>query len=358
MIDHTSRRPRRVFNACLKEDEELASLVRERKRGKWSDEEKEHLIKLDAHPRSRPPPAPPPSTPPPPSLPPTVPSRSASLPKADLLPGGALETYGPGLAIEPLSGADTSVIDIYERLPARRPTGLRFAAADEARLRRPLGRVSRLSDKLTVQDTDDARMRSGAGNSRGGRRRTHPELGAYRARGRRRAKVHAEHRGGVQQRDVDIVVLANELARAVAASSAKGEQEPLIEAINAAFAAYQGPAVRGRGGGVQGGAGKATATATATWKNGVFRWVDCRSWGARGRKSSLWRGRRGDCEYAGVGICGGSRVAGGEGSLGDGQGLVGGYFLLAGECGGFEILEIAAWVATFWERRYLGKDYR
>ncbi|EAQ90147.1 predicted protein [Chaetomium globosum CBS 148.51] len=38
--------PQWVFLAMLKEDKELASLMRERKRGKWSDEEKEHLIKL------------------------------------------------------------------------------------------------------------------------------------------------------------------------------------------------------------------------------------------------------------------------------------------------------------------------
>ncbi|KAK4191937.1 hypothetical protein QBC35DRAFT_520275 [Podospora australis] len=46
LTDQILLRPRRVFDAMLKEDEELASLVRERKRGKWSDEEKEHLIKL------------------------------------------------------------------------------------------------------------------------------------------------------------------------------------------------------------------------------------------------------------------------------------------------------------------------
>ncbi|KAH6839643.1 hypothetical protein B0I37DRAFT_386937 [Chaetomium sp. MPI-CAGE-AT-0009] len=40
------RNPQSVFVAMIKEDKELASLVRERKRGKWSDEEKEHLIKL------------------------------------------------------------------------------------------------------------------------------------------------------------------------------------------------------------------------------------------------------------------------------------------------------------------------
>ncbi|KAK4655746.1 hypothetical protein QC762_305120 [Podospora pseudocomata] len=44
--DHISRRPRMVFDAMVEEDKELASLVRKRKRGKWSDEEKEHLIKL------------------------------------------------------------------------------------------------------------------------------------------------------------------------------------------------------------------------------------------------------------------------------------------------------------------------
>ena len=38
--------PLRVFVAMLEEDKELANLVQKRKHGKWSDEEKEHLIKL------------------------------------------------------------------------------------------------------------------------------------------------------------------------------------------------------------------------------------------------------------------------------------------------------------------------
>ncbi|KAK5653652.1 hypothetical protein OQA88_8682 [Cercophora sp. LCS_1] len=45
LAGQTWQRPRTVFDAMVK-DEELASLARERRRGKWSDEEKEHLLEL------------------------------------------------------------------------------------------------------------------------------------------------------------------------------------------------------------------------------------------------------------------------------------------------------------------------
>lgn len=185
--------------------------------------------------------------------------------QSDLLPGDALETHGVDLAIQTFVGEETSVIGMYERLPTPTTDRLRFTDADEEEFLHRWGDLP-LSPKLTVQDAYDSRVQSGLVSLEEGVI-SNWSWDRIVLVGDAAHKFTPSTGAGCNNGMVDVVVLVNELARIVTGD----KQEPSVEEITAAFRGYQAKRFDAV---VEGCAGAGKATATATWKNRVFKFVD------------------------------------------------------------------------------------
>ncbi|KAK0742923.1 hypothetical protein B0T18DRAFT_439030 [Schizothecium vesticola] len=184
---------------------------------------------------------------------------------ADLLPAGvATETHGPDCAIQTFSGAETSVIGLYERLPAPTRDRLRFTAADEAAI---VGRWGYLpiSRELTVADAYATRVQAGLVSLEEG-------VVADWSGDRTVLVGDAAHKftpstgAGCNNGIVDVVVLVNELRRAM-----DGGAEMDVQDIRAACRAYQAERYESV---VRGCEFSGRVTGTATWGTGMARLVD------------------------------------------------------------------------------------
>jgi len=187
--------------------------------------------------------------------------------QADLQPGNANETHGVDCAIQLFAGEETSVIGMYERLPQPTTERLHFSAADEEAFIRRWGGLP-LSPKLTVQDAYDSRVQSGLVSL---------EEGVVSNWSWERIVLvgDAAHKftpstgAGCNNGMVDVVALVNELSRVASPTTSQGG--PSMGAIKEAFKVYQDKRFEEV---VAGCAGASRATATATWKNAVFKFVD------------------------------------------------------------------------------------
>ncbi|KAK0714549.1 hypothetical protein B0H67DRAFT_512940 [Lasiosphaeris hirsuta] len=184
--------------------------------------------------------------------------------QADLQPGDAKETHGVGCAIQLFAGEETSVIGMYERLDEPTKDRLRFGPADEEAFIKRWGNLP-LSRQLTVQDAYDSRVQAGLVSL---------EEGVVRNWSWERIVLvgDAAHKftpstgAGCNNGMVDVVALVNELSRVVSSQEA-----PEMDTIAGAFKAYQEKRFAAV---VSGCEGASKATATATWKNKVFKFVD------------------------------------------------------------------------------------
>lgn len=186
--------------------------------------------------------------------------------QADLQPGDANETHGVDCAIQLFAGEETSVIGMYERLPEPTSERLRFSPADEEAFIRRWGSLP-LSPKLTVQDAYDSRVQSGLVSLEEGVV-PHWSWGRIVLVGDAAHKFTPSTGAGCNNGMVDVAALVNELSRIV---SATPQGEPSMGAIEKAFKAYQEKRFAEV---VAGCAGASKATATATWKNVLFKFVD------------------------------------------------------------------------------------
>ena len=186
--------------------------------------------------------------------------------QADLLPGDANETHGVDCAIQLFAGEETSVIGMYERLPQPTTSRLHFTPADEEAFIRRWGNLP-LSPKLTVQDAYDSRVQSGLVSLEEG---VVPNWSWERIVlvGDAAHKFTPSTGAGCNNGMVDIVALVNELSRIASPTT---QEEPSMEAIAEAFRAYQEKRFEVV---VTGCAGATKATASATWKSAVFKFVD------------------------------------------------------------------------------------
>ncbi|KAK4443300.1 FAD/NAD(P)-binding domain-containing protein [Podospora aff. communis PSN243] len=183
---------------------------------------------------------------------------------SDLLPGDANETHGVDLAIQTFVGEETSVIGMYERLPQPTTERLRFGPDDEKDFISRWGNLP-LSEKVTVRDAYESRVQSGLVSLEEG---VVPNWSWDRIVlvGDAAHKFTPSTGAGCNNGMVDVVALVNELARV---NTSDGEPE--MEEIARAFVAYQ---KKRFGAVVEGCKGAGQATATATWKSGVFKFVD------------------------------------------------------------------------------------
>jgi 2-polyprenyl-6-methoxyphenol hydroxylase-like FAD-dependent oxidoreductase len=182
---------------------------------------------------------------------------------SDLLPGDANETHGVDLAIQTFVGDETSVIGMYERLPQPTTERLRFGPADEAEFISRWGDLP-LSEKVTVRDAYTSRVQSGLVSLEEG---VVPNWSWDRIVlvGDAAHKFTPSTGAGCNNGMVDVVVLVNELARVASGG------EPGMEEITRAFGAYQEKRFEAV---VEGCKGAGQATATATWKSGVYKFMD------------------------------------------------------------------------------------
>jgi 2-polyprenyl-6-methoxyphenol hydroxylase-like FAD-dependent oxidoreductase len=186
--------------------------------------------------------------------------------QADLLPGDANETHGVDCAIQLFAGEETSVIGMYERLPKPTSERLHFSPADEEAFIRRWGDLP-LSPKLTVQDAYDSRVQSGLVSLEEGVV-SNWSWDRIVLVGDAAHKFTPSTGAGCNNGMVDIVALVNELSRIASPAT---QEEPSMDAIAEAFKAYQDKRF---GEVVAGCAGASQATAAATWKSMVFKFVD------------------------------------------------------------------------------------
>ncbi|KAK3346925.1 hypothetical protein B0T25DRAFT_290894 [Lasiosphaeria hispida] len=179
--------------------------------------------------------------------------------QADLTPGDANETHGRDCTIQTFVGEETSVIGMYERLPAPTQDRLRYSAADEEAFVARWGDLP-LSGEVTVRRAYESRVQAGMVSLEEG---VVPNW----SWGRMVLVGDAAHKftpstgAGCNNGMVDVVALVNEIVRALEGG----------EDVERAFGEYQRARFQAV---VDGCAGAGRATATATWMNGIFKFVD------------------------------------------------------------------------------------
>lgn len=188
--------------------------------------------------------------------------------QADLKPGHANETHGRDAAIQLFAGEDTSVIGIYERFGEPTRESARFGPADEDAFVERWGHLP-ISGELTVADAYASREQAGMVNLEEGVVK-HWSWETIVLVGDAAHKFTPSTGAGCNNGIVDVAVLISELHEAVASASAAG---PSKARVSEAFRRYQD----GRYEAVAAGcAGAGQATAAATWKNAVMKFVDQR----------------------------------------------------------------------------------
>jgi len=188
-----------------------------------------------------------------------------------LRPGNANETHGPDAAIQLFAGEETSVIGIYARLDEPTRERQRYTQADEEAFVDRWGHLP-LSHDLTVRKAYEARVGAGLVSLEEGVV-SHWSWDRIVLAGDAAHKFTPSTAAGCNNGIVDVVVLANELHKVVAAARAQsgGSGVPAKEQIAAAFKAYQDARYAVV---VSGQAGASRATAAATWYNTVNRFTD------------------------------------------------------------------------------------
>lgn len=182
----------------------------------------------------------------------------------DLRPGDANETHGVDCAVQLFAGEETSVIGVYERLPEPTRDRLRFGPEDEEKFVSRWGHLP-ISKELTLGDAYSSRVQAGMVSL---------EEGVVQNWSWDRVVLvgDAAHKftpstgAGCNNGMVDIAVLVNQLRKMLEA-----ERIPGAEGIRKAFEEYQTKRFTDV---IKGCDGAGQATATATWKSGIFKFVD------------------------------------------------------------------------------------
>jgi 2-polyprenyl-6-methoxyphenol hydroxylase-like FAD-dependent oxidoreductase len=200
-----------------------------------------------------------------------------------LVPGCSFETHGPGATTQVFSSQESTVIGLYERLPApTRTPQRRYDAADHAAI------VARWADLLvvgpdaaagrgamTLQQAYEARLQSGCVNLEEGVVKRWGWAGRVVLVGDAAHKFTPSTGAGCNNGMVDVVVLMNQLHALLHKDSTtttkNGGELPSRDDLAAVFSSYQdarfGPVTAGCEG-----AGRATAT--ATWETYMMQFLD------------------------------------------------------------------------------------
>ncbi|KAK3375779.1 hypothetical protein B0T24DRAFT_664901 [Lasiosphaeria ovina] len=185
---------------------------------------------------------------------------------ANLTPGDARETHGVGAAVQLFAGEETSVIGVYERLASPTTARLRFGAAEEEAFIARRGNLP-ISAGLTIGDAYAARVQAGMVSLEEGVAARWSWDSRVVLVGDAAHKFTPSTGAGCNNGMVDVVVLVNQLRRCTEA----GLGAPSKALVAEALAAYQDGRYAEV---VKGCQGAGQATATATWKNAVFKFVD------------------------------------------------------------------------------------
>ncbi|KAK1753554.1 hypothetical protein QBC47DRAFT_347547 [Echria macrotheca] len=213
--------------------------------------------------------------------------------RGDLRPGDAGETHGVGCAVQLFAGEETSVLGAYERLPAPTADRLRFGSGDQDAFVEKWGHLPLLPPAgddnkkgMTLGDAYAARVSSGLVSLEEG---VVPKwsFGPVVLVGDAAHKFTPSTGAGCNNGMVDVAVLVSEIKRVLE----RAEGSPSREAIGAAFERYQD---RRFAAVVKGCQGAGQATAAATWKNGVVRFVDLHVMARRAVQNMLMDRAAGD----------------------------------------------------------------
>ena len=183
----------------------------------------------------------------------------------DLAPGDSSETHGVDCAVQLFAGEDTLVIGVYERLGEPTRDRLRFGPSDEDEFVARWGHLP-ISKGLTIADAYEGRVQAGLVSLEEGVVKRW-SWGPVVLVGDAAHKFTPSTGAGCNNGLVDVAVLVSELRRVVERNGGA----PSTEGIASAFEAYQ---ARRYADVIKGCDGAGQATATATWKNGVLKFVD------------------------------------------------------------------------------------
>ncbi|KAK5658625.1 hypothetical protein OQA88_2018 [Cercophora sp. LCS_1] len=180
--------------------------------------------------------------------------------QGDLSPGDSNETHGKDCAIQTFVGEETAVIGMYERLPQPTQQPQRWSIKDEEAMISRWGNLP-VSKSVSVRQAYDTKLQAGVVSLEEGVVDNWSWDDKIVLVGDAAHKFTPSTGAGCNNGIVDVVVLVNEIVNARAAG----------EGMEKAFGEYQ----RARFDEVVGGwKGAGQATATATWQDGVHRFVD------------------------------------------------------------------------------------
>lgn len=184
--------------------------------------------------------------------------------------GEVNETHGSGLATQLFAGQDSAVIGMYERLETPTRERARYTYADEEAIVKRWAHLQ-ISKTLTLQNAWDARLSSGMVQLEEGVVE-HWSWDRIVLVGDAAHKFTPSTGQGCNNGIIDVVVLLNELHKAVEKARARGpDAAPSKTELATAFQNYQDARYEPVLDGCQR-SGKATAT--ATWENSIFKFVD------------------------------------------------------------------------------------
>jgi 2-polyprenyl-6-methoxyphenol hydroxylase-like FAD-dependent oxidoreductase len=190
--------------------------------------------------------------------------------QADLQPGDANETHGYDAAVQLFAGDETSVIGIYERMEQPTTKRARYGQADEEAF---VGRWGHLpiSKRLTIRDAYTGRVQAGMVNLEEGVVK-HWSWDRIVLVGDAAHKFTPSTGAGCNNGIVDVAILINELHKVVQnARMIRSDLAPSKEQIASAFREYQNARYETVATGC---AGAGRATAAATWRSHIFKFVD------------------------------------------------------------------------------------
>jgi 2-polyprenyl-6-methoxyphenol hydroxylase-like FAD-dependent oxidoreductase len=187
-----------------------------------------------------------------------------------LTEGEVSETHGKGLATQLFAGEDTTVVALYERLETPTRERSRYTSADEEALVKRWAHVP-ISKKLAVKDAYDARVESGMVQLEEGVVE-HWSWDRVVLVGDAAHKFTPSTGQGCNNGIIDVVVLMNELHKAVEDARARGPgAAPSKDELTTVFKNYQDARYEQVS---QGCKMSGNATATATWENSACKFID------------------------------------------------------------------------------------
>ncbi|KAM0541895.1 hypothetical protein ACHAPJ_013041 [Fusarium lateritium] len=186
---------------------------------------------------------------------------------AGIEPGTTCETHGPGAATQLFAGEDSAVMGLYEKLDTPTRDRVRYTEEDQVALVERWGHIPLApGGKLTLKEAFNARTQSGLVSLEEGVVNHWSYGGRIVLAGDSAHKFTPSTGAGCNNGLIDVVALVNQLY-----GLRQTTPSPTQDELSAAFKAYQAsrmaPVVdachqAGR------------ATTSATWQNGVFKFID------------------------------------------------------------------------------------